>query len=62
MILIWIGHALESFDLGVYVFNDYPLSGKTFVVLFFVVSKRVKLAGFVRNLASGMKLIYIQTA
>jgi hypothetical protein len=36
---IWIGHALESFDFGVYVFNDNPLSGQTLVVLFFAVSK-----------------------
>jgi hypothetical protein len=41
MIPIWIGHAFESFDLGLYVFNDNPLFGKTLVVLFFAVSKRV---------------------
>ena len=60
MIPILIRHALESFDFGVYVFNDNPLSGQTLVILFFAVSKWVKLAGFVRNLAFGIKLVYIQ--
>jgi len=60
MIPIWIEHALECFDFGVYVFNDNPLSGQTLVVLFFAISKWVELAGFVRNLAFGMKLVYTQ--
>jgi hypothetical protein len=58
MIPIWIVHALESFDLGVYVFNDNPLSDKTPVVIFSAVSKRMELAGFVKNLAFGMNCIY----
>ena len=60
MIPIWICYALESFDFCVYVFNDNPLSGQTLVVLFFALSKWVKLAGFVRNLAFGMKPAYTQ--
>jgi hypothetical protein len=58
MIPIWIGYALESFDLGVYVFNDNPFPGQTLVVVYFAVSKRVEFAGFVRNLTFGMKLVY----
>jgi hypothetical protein len=39
--LKWIRHALESFDLGVYVFNDNQLSVQTLVMVFFAASKRV---------------------
>jgi hypothetical protein len=62
MIPIWIVHVIESFDFGVYVFNDNPLSGQTLVVLFFAFSKWMELAGFLRNLAFGMKLVYTQIA
>jgi len=62
MIPIWIVHALESFDLSVYVFNNNPLSVQTLVVIFFAASKRVELAGFVRDLAFGIKHAYTQIA
>jgi hypothetical protein len=60
MIPVWIYHHLECFDFRVDILNDYPFSGKPFIICFFTLVQLVILTRLFGYLTVAVEFFYPQ--